>query len=428
MDNVTHALAGLALAEAAVQLRRARTGDAPSARFRTVAWLAGAAAANLPDADLLYTAAAGDKIAYLLHHRGHTHTVVGGAVGAALAWVAALAAWRWRARRDAGGPDAGGPGAGDRRWLLALIVAAVASHLGLDWTNNYGVHPFWPADDAWRYGDTTYIVEPWLWVAAVPPLLFAARRRAARVGLALVLAAGLLLAWTIALVPWGAALALTAGAAAALGAARRLAPAARPAVALGAWVAVELAFAAGTGAARRGVAAAARATDPAARLADVVVTPAPANPLCASALVVEAAGPARATYRVTTAWAAAAPALLSADGCRRAGGGGGDTRGVPMTRSPRAASAAVRWDHTWSAPLAELAALGRDNCQIAALLRFARVPFWVAVDASTLHAGDLRYARGPDLGFADLVVPRHPTACPTAVPSWRPPRGDLLGR
>jgi hypothetical protein len=69
MDNVTHTLAGLLLAEGALALRRGRTGREPSGRLRTVAAVVGAVGANLPDADVLYTTAVGDPLAYLLHHR-----------------------------------------------------------------------------------------------------------------------------------------------------------------------------------------------------------------------------------------------------------------------------------------------------------------------------------------------------------------------
>jgi inner membrane protein len=347
---------------------------------------------------------------------------VAGAVGALLTWALAVALWRARARRRGTTP----PDAADRRWLLAAIAAAVLSHLVLDWTNDYGVHPFWPVDVAWRYGDAVFIIEPWLWVAAVPALFVAARRGAARAALAFVLAVGLALAWLLPLVPWGAAAALTAGAAASLAAARRLAPGPRIAFALGAWAAVELAFFAGTGAVRRHVAAAARATDPGARVADVILTPAPANPFCGHVIVVEAAGPGGATYRLTTAWATAAPSLVPAERCRPAAMARG-SRSLPMTPSPRPASAAVGWDRTWQAPLAELQALARGNCQAAAVLRFARAPFWRRIDTAAIHIGDLRYARGPDLGFAEVVVPVRPGACPRAVPPWRPPRADLIG-
>ena len=76
MDNVTHTLAGLVLAEAAVRLRARTTGSEASPRFRAFAAVSSLIAANLPDFDLLYTGVGGDRLAYMLHHRGHTHTVV----------------------------------------------------------------------------------------------------------------------------------------------------------------------------------------------------------------------------------------------------------------------------------------------------------------------------------------------------------------
>src|SRR5688572_4465604 len=111
MDNVTHSLAGLLLAESAVRLRARRQraepaviasedeGSAPvSPRFRLVAALSSMIAANLPDADLFYTGVGRDRLAYLLHHRGHTHTVVIAVLGAILVWLAVMLVWRWRAR------------------------------------------------------------------------------------------------------------------------------------------------------------------------------------------------------------------------------------------------------------------------------------------------------------------------------------------
>jgi len=426
VDNVTHTLAGLVLADAAWQLRRPRR-VAPGAGFRPVAAAAAAVAANLPDADVPYGALRRlDPLASVLQHRGYTHTVLAAAVGAVLTWAVALGAWRWRARRTRGAADAAPDSAADRGWLFGLIAVAVLSHLALDWTNDYGVHPYSPADDAWHYGDAVFIVEPWLWVAAVPALVFAARRRAARVALGLVLAAGVALAWGVSLVAREAALALTAGAAASLLLASRLGPGARAAAGVGGWLAVELVFLAGARAARAHVVTAA-ATDLHARLVDVVITPAPANPLCARAIAVEtlpgAAGGAR--YRVTTAWAAALPGVVPVARCTPPPGALG-APALPMRDATRAPTAAVRWGGTWDAPLAELVALGRDNCWAAAVLRFARVPVWTRVGADTVAVEDLRYDRGGGAGFAAFRVPARPATCPRDVPPWRPPRADLL--
>ena len=422
MDNVTHTLAGLLLGEATVQLRTRRmrrtggTGRAPSGAFRTAAAVAGAVGANLPDADVLYTALAGDRLVYLLDHRGYTHTVVAALAGVGLVWLLG----RWLARRGDGADGANR--ADDGRWLLPLAAAAVASHLLLDYTNSYGVHPFWPVRNDWYYGDAVFIVEPWLWVAAVPPLALAARRRGVRAALLLVLGAGLALAWRVGLVPWPGALALTVGALVALAVAARLAPGARVAVGLLGWLAVEGAFWTGTRAAR------ARLAGPG--VVDVIVTPLPAYPPCATAIVVARADDDGAPrYVLTTATVAAWPALVPVARCGDAGrgdAGRGGAGSLVMRPATRPSTAAVRWERTWDAPLGELAALARTNCQAAALLRFARAPFWFPVAGDSLHVGDLRYDREPGLGFAELRVPARPAACPTGVPPWRPPRADLI--
>jgi inner membrane protein len=411
MDNVTHSLAGLVLAEAAVRLRARRTGAEPAPRARAVAAVASMVAANLPDADLFYTGVGAERLAYLLHHRGHTHTVVIAAVGAAALWSAAAPLLRWRA------PQA--PARGEPRWLLGLLLAGTLSHLVLDWTNSYGVHPFWPVDNRWRYGDAVYIVEPWFWAVAVPTLVAASTRPAARVLLSLILAAGLALAWRVDAVTTGAAAALTAGAALSVALARALRPDARAAAAVAGWVAVTLVMAAGTAVARETTARAVRAADPAAELLDVVVTPLPANPVCTTVITVERSG---ATYRVATARVSGAPSLT--EGSR---GGPRDGAGPMFRASPRRSTAAVQWDTEWTAPHAELAALARESCPALAALRFIRVPAWRPLDDSTVMLGDVRYGGGSGNGFSDVTVPRRSATCPPAVPPWTPPRADLLG-
>ena len=420
MDNVTHSLAGLLIAEAAVRLRRPRGARRePSASFRLAAAATGVVGANLPDADLLYTAFADDRFAYLLHHRGHTHTVAVAVAAAVALWWAALALWRRRAaatRRRGHGAATAPPGVGDGAGLLAVAVAALLSHLALDFTNSYGVHPFWPLDNRWFYGDAVFIIEPWLWVAAVPALVLAARRAAARVLLVLVLAGGLAAAWLTPFVAPGAALALTAGAAVSFAVAARLRPGTRAAVAVGAWLLVTLVFATSMRVARRTLERAAAAG---AGVADVVLTPAVSNPLCANAIVVDTAG---GRYRVATARVGTAPRLLAASACAA-----GRASSPLLGTASRPSTAAVQWDGEWTAPLAELAALARESCEVAAVLRFMRVPVWRRSGDAEVDIADLRYAGGAGRGFAELRVARRPATCPRRVPPWRPPREALLG-
>ena len=83
MENITHSLVGATLAELALPA-------AATPAQRRLFYAAGIVAANLPDADLLYTSIIAPPLGYLLHHRGHTHTVVGLAVQAALIGVVCM--------------------------------------------------------------------------------------------------------------------------------------------------------------------------------------------------------------------------------------------------------------------------------------------------------------------------------------------------
>jgi inner membrane protein len=411
VDNVTHSIAGLMLAECVVRLRAYRAGVEPSARFRSVAALSSMVAANMPDFDLLYTGTGGDQLAYMLHHRGYTHTVIIGILGAVLLWGASLLVWRWRARSATPRADA--------RWLFGLLLVSTLGHLALDWTNSYGVHLFWPFDNRWSYGDAVFIVEPWFWVIAVPMLVASSTSRIARGLLSLVLLIGLVLAWRVDLVSLGAASLLTVGAAGSIALARALRPGPRAAVAVVGWIGVTLIMTAGSRVARQAAVRSARAADPAAELLDVVVSPLPANAVCLSVITVERSD---STYRVVTSRVSAAPRITAAGKCGARG-----ARGPLFRASTRPSTPAVQWDGEWTAPDAELGTLASESCRALAALRFIRVPVWSAASDSAVALGDARYGGGSGRGFSDVLVPRESRACPEDVPPWTPPRADLLG-
>lgn len=435
VDNITHSLAGLLLADAAVQLR-ARTapaGDATgSTGFATVAAVTGVVGANLPDSDVLWIAMLQglgrlDALGALLHHRGYTHTLL-----AALIWIpllsgAAILGWR-RMRPDAIPPVQRNS---DPRWLVLLSGVAVLSHILLDATNDYGVHPLSPFAHQWMYGDSVFIIEPWLWVMAIPALLRNNGRRASRIALMVLLALGLGLSWVVPQVPLAAALIASAAAAAWIWMARRATPSAAAAAGIGGWIAVTASFALGTGAARAQVLQRATFDLPggasggdAFTLHDVIVSASPANPLCARVITIDAS---RTRYRLTTAWASAAPPLLSAAWC--AGAAHADSAAgaqhLGMRRATAPASSAVQWGWTWDAPRAELATLATNSCHVAGWLRFARAPFWSALGPDSISVGDLRYDRDRGVSVARFDFPRHASDCPGSPASWIPPRHDV---
>ena len=400
MDNVTHALAGGLLAAATVAIVERRSPS--SLGFRRTAAIVGVITAELPDSDLLYAGPlmGMGKLGYLLHHRGHTHTVLFALAAALLVWAIARAASR------------GAPAHETRSPLLGLALAGTLSHLALDYTNSYGVHPFWPVENAWHYGDAVFILEPWLWVVALPALFLLARTRTMRALLGTLLVGVLAAAWSMGMVERGVALALTIGAVvwSALLLATR--PAQRVVAACAAWLVVEGIFFGAADAARARV----RTAVGPLTLRDAVLSPAVGNPLCFRTIVVEVDGP---TYRASEATVAPYPALRPVARCAGEAEPDGDLR--PSTH---ASTTTVRWGREWSAPRAELATLARSHCEVAAALRFIRVPIWSRLPDGGVALSDLRYGGGR--GFADLELAASPARCPTMVPGWEPPRRDLL--
>ncbi len=89
------------------------------------------------------------------HHRGFTHSFLGTLICAAFVVGFVYLIWRLRGRKikDPNLPP---------RWGLLFGYACLAglSHILLDFTNNYGVRPFWPFSEKWYSWDIVFIVEP----------------------------------------------------------------------------------------------------------------------------------------------------------------------------------------------------------------------------------------------------------------------------
>jgi inner membrane protein len=145
MDNLTHSLLGLAAAKAGLEKL------SPGATTLCVL------AANSPDADIV-ALIFGGRWAFLQHHRGISHSIVGAfTLALALPLViylgdVLLALARKRARRI------NLPG------LLLASLVATATHPLMDWTNNYGVRLLLPWNARWFYGDFVFIIDPFLWI------------------------------------------------------------------------------------------------------------------------------------------------------------------------------------------------------------------------------------------------------------------------
>jgi inner membrane protein len=145
MDNVCHTLVGLALGEAGLK-RKTALGNATLV-----------IGANLPDVDAL--AYLRSPVIALGFRRGWTHGVLAMAV-----WPFVLAGamlWLDGVLRRRGGAT-GEPAR--FRPLLLLAALSVWSHPLLDLLNTYGVRLLMPFSGRWFYGDTLFIVDPWVWL------------------------------------------------------------------------------------------------------------------------------------------------------------------------------------------------------------------------------------------------------------------------
>lgn len=142
MDPIAHTLFGAGMAQ---------TGLGQRSRFGTATILIGA---NLPDLDgVAYFWGSDTALAF---RRGWTHGILAMVVLPVVLVLAVSVFDRWLAPHR--------QRALSRSWLMLIACLAVWSHPLLDWLNTYGVRLLMPFDGRWFYGDTLFIVDPWLWL------------------------------------------------------------------------------------------------------------------------------------------------------------------------------------------------------------------------------------------------------------------------
>ncbi|HEV8331866.1 MAG TPA: metal-dependent hydrolase [Steroidobacteraceae bacterium] len=409
MDNVTHTLIGALLGETVARTTQPDPRGLPGEVRRNLLVATAAIGSNLPDVDLLYSFIGG-KINYLLQHRGYSHTIIGALVLAASAF--AIARWGLKRRGHSPSPH-------DVRSLAGVFAFTPLLHIGMDFTNNYGVHPFWPISNRWLYGDAVFIAEPFLW-AACAPLALTFRTLLARAMVVAVLAIGIGLALFSGLVPRVPAVALIVVIGAMLLLAWRVAPQKALAAGVALWLAVTATFVVSSQVAACRIATIAATLFPGERSIDRVLTPMPANPLCWEVMLVQTQSQSVIARRTMLALA---PSLIPADGCLSRSLDLPST--APLERVHATDTAELHWYGEIATDLDRLRSRVRTDCEAAAAMRFIRVP-WMAAVGPTTVLGDLRYDREKGLGFAEIELHDPPLRCPRQVPHWRPPRADLL--
>ncbi|HTM36859.1 MAG TPA: metal-dependent hydrolase [Terriglobales bacterium] len=160
MEPITHFLTGAVL------------GRSGFNRKTALATATMTLAAEAPDLDIFWRFKG--PVYYFAHHRGFTHSFVGLLFMSALTVAVVYSVWILRGRRT-NIPDL------KPRWgqLFLLAYLAGLSHILLDFTNNYGVRPFWPFWGKSYSWDIVFIVEPALYIfligGLVVPLIFSRR-------------------------------------------------------------------------------------------------------------------------------------------------------------------------------------------------------------------------------------------------------------
>ena len=161
MEPVTHLLTGACLA---------RTGFHRRVAYATAAM---AIAAELPDIDTLWSLRG--PVSGFEHHRGITHTFLGLPFEAGLLLLL-FYGWDAFRRRTPAREVSRAKRSGSLRWgaLYALILLALLGHLLLDYTNNYGLRPFFPFNDRWYAASIVFIFDPLIFTLLLAGLLLPA--------------------------------------------------------------------------------------------------------------------------------------------------------------------------------------------------------------------------------------------------------------
>jgi inner membrane protein len=141
LEPITHFLTGACLGRAGLNRKTA------------LATATVTLAAEAPDLDVLGRFK--EPVFGFAHHRGFTHSFLGLFLVSAVVVGFIYLIWVLRGRKikDPKLPP---------RWGLLFLFAYLAglSHILLDFTNNYGVRPFWPFSEHWYSWDIVFIADP----------------------------------------------------------------------------------------------------------------------------------------------------------------------------------------------------------------------------------------------------------------------------
>ncbi len=407
MDNLSHSVVGLVVGELVHRsLPQEPDGGRHRLRRRLLllsCWFA----SNFPDLDFFLTPLLPAPLGYLLHHRGHTHTLFYAIPQAILLWAIIWLFWpsaRKLLRESASA----------RIGMMLIVTLGFVLHLLMDYLNWYGIHPFHPFDSRWLYGDMVFILEPLFWIAFGVPMAMMVRQPAIRLFL-LALLIGAPLFFTIkGYLPWGSFVVLVC-IAVALGALQyRAGVGGRSTLLIALSVGIGFVGLQGyaSGQARLAVVETLQKRDPASLVLDASVSSFPANPLCWFFVSVERNDGA-GSYRLQRGILSLAPDILPVTACP-----------VSLSERPsqKSVTPAIAFLSQQQGSLDTLRELKNENCHFEAWLRFARAPWLRDTEAVDIRFGLEGGKNFTTINFADFKD----RPCSQLIPGWDFPRSDLL--
>jgi inner membrane protein len=409
MDNLSHSLAGLAAGELVHRLlpveANAENQRGRRALLLATCWLA----SNFPDLDLVLTPLLPAPLGYLLHHRGHTHTLLYALPQALL--LASLLWLLWPAARRLLKASVTA-----RSGFVLSLAVGFGLHIAMDTLNSYGIHPFHPFDSRWLYGDLVFILEPVFWIAFGVPMAMMVGWRWLRVLLLALLAGVPLFFTTKGFLPWSSLATLAVLAVLLAGVQLRAGKQGTSGLWLG--VAAVSGFvvvqAIGAMSARQSLEQYLHSEDPASRVLDLAMTPFPSNPRCWIFVSVQSNEEA-GTYRLQRGHLSTTPETLPVGACPPA---------LAEQLVPARATATIAIHAEHEGRLAALRTLSAENCHFNAWMRFARAP---VLAGSGDYALDLRFMSASRGNFTTIRLDDfQKRACSAHVPQWDHPRADML--
>jgi inner membrane protein len=302
-------------------------------------------------------------------------------------------------------------------WMIGLAFVGGFVHIGMDSWNLYGVHPFWPLDNRWYYGDTIFIVEPLIWMTLIPWMWSESTTRWVRNLLLVAYVLGFVALTALYFRTWWYPVFVCF---VALGYAWlvrfRLSSVQRTVVGFSVLAVLVGGFFANSLSTRGMLQRSLASSFPSEKVKDIALSSFPGNPFCFEFF---SAGEEPKTKRyvvrhgVVSRW----PGMVKCPVLTL-------SRTAPMQREAKrltlSTGKVVGPFEVYRQSLDGLQRMAQQNCRVRAVLQFIRIPYWKQ-EKQQMMIGDFRFDRRPGDDFSDFRFPNVPRSCPSLLPPWVPP-------